>query len=137
MSNLSAFLNPTYTEETIEVVVSDRFVDENGNPVPFKLRSMTQDEIQALMKRSYVEVTINGRKARELDKILHLNRCLVASCIQPNFKDHELCEHYGTQDPVTLPQKMLLTREYEKLALAFMKLNGLDEESEVGEITKN
>lgn len=137
MSNLKAFFNPVYKEETIEVVVSDRFVDEQNQPVPFKLKSLTQDQIESISKRSYREVNYNGKKVRELDKLMHLNRCIVEACIQPNFKDHELCVAYGTEDPAQLPQKMLLTREYEKLARAFMKLNGLEDDLEVGEVTKN
>lgn len=138
MSNLSAFLHPTYTEETTEVVISDRFKDENGEPVKFKIKTLTQEQCNQIAKRSYVDVMINGKKQRELDRILYLNRCLVEAVVYPNFRDHDLCVAYGTEDPVLLPQKMLLTREYERLGNAFMKLNGLDEEDAAMDvITKN
>ena len=32
MSGLAAFMNPTYTEKTAEVFVSDRFLDDDGKP---------------------------------------------------------------------------------------------------------
>ena len=39
MSRLSAFLHPVPVQQEKEVVISDRFVDENGNVVPFKIRA--------------------------------------------------------------------------------------------------
>lgn len=142
MSNLSAFLKPAYKEKTVEVIVGDRFLDEEGKPVPFILKSMTQEQLQALAKRSMREKIVNGKRVQEFDKIEHINRCIVASCIQPNMQDRELCLAYGTEDPLLLPQKMLLVSEYEKLGRAFSVLNGLmdedDYESELaGDVTKN
>ena len=43
MSKLSAFLHPVTTSEEKEVVISNRFQDESGQPVPFKIRALTQD----------------------------------------------------------------------------------------------
>jgi hypothetical protein len=137
MTALAAFLNPTYTEQTVEVYASDRFVDENGKPIPFIVKTLNQEVLESIAKRSQKETTIDGRKVKGLDKSLHLNRCLVEACIQPNFKDKDLCNRYGTEDPVELPKKMLFVREYEKLARAFLDLNGLSDDSpEYGEITK-
>ncbi len=141
MSNLNAFLKPAYTEKTIEVVISDRFLDEEGKPVPFILKSMKQEQLQALAKRSTHERKVNGRTVQEFDKLEHINRCIIASCVQPCFTDRELCLAYGTEDPLVLPQKMLLVSEYERLARAFAQLNGLetdeDEAEAIGEVTKN
>lgn len=137
MSGLSAFLNPTYTQQTAEVFVSDRFLGDDGKPVAFVLKTLNQETLEQIAKRSTHEQTIDGRKIKSIDKVEHLNRCLVESCIYPNFKEKELCEHYGTLDPVDLPKKMLLVKEYEKLARAFLDLNGLSDDSpEYGEITK-
>lgn len=137
MSGLSAFLNPTYTEQTAEVYVSDRFLGDDGKPVAFKIKALNQETLELIAKRSTREQTIDGRKVNAIDKVQHLNRCLVESCIYPDFKSKELCEHYGTLDPVDLPKKMLFVKEYEKLARAFLDLNGLSDDSpEYGEITK-
>jgi hypothetical protein len=137
MSGLSAFMNPTYTEKTIEVYVSDRFLGDDGKPVAFKLKALNQETIELISKRSRHEQTVDGRKISVVDKVEHLNRCLVESCLYPNFKDKDLCEHYGTLDPIDLPKKMLFVSEYEKLARAFLDLNGLSDDSpEYGEISK-
>ena len=41
MSKLSAFLHPKPVPEK-EIILSDRFVDEKGQPIPVKLRAVTQ-----------------------------------------------------------------------------------------------
>ena len=46
MSKLSAFLHPKPVPEK-EIILSDRFVDEKGQPIPVKLRAVTQQEQEA------------------------------------------------------------------------------------------
>lgn len=141
MSNLSAFMKPVYTERKIEIIVGDRFVDEEGNPVPVVMKSLTQEQLQAIAKRSTHEKKVNGKIVTDVDANEHLNRCLIASIISPDLTNRELCNAYGTEDPVSLPPKMFLVDEYEKLAKAFAQLNGLktdDGEIQIaGEVTKN
>ena len=43
MSNLQAFMTPN-TEETREVIISDRFKDKDGKVVPFVIKSLSQAE---------------------------------------------------------------------------------------------
>jgi hypothetical protein len=139
MSVLSAFLNPIYAEETVEVFVGDRFIDpETKEPVPFKLRTLTQEERSELRKGCYVTKSAGDRKYQELDNEKYLCKCIVESCVSPDLKSKEVCDHFKTIDPADVPKKMLLGREFEKLGKAFMKLNGLDDESpEFGIISKN
>lgn len=141
MSNLSAFLKPAYTERKIELILGDRFKDENGNPVPVVMKSLTQEQLNAIAKRSTHEKTVNGKTFVDVDATEHLNRCLIASIVFPDLTDRELCNAYGTEDPVLLPPRLFLVDEYEKLAKAFAKLNGLKEDDGsihiAGEITKN
>ena len=83
----------------------------------------------------------SGKLVSNLDTAEHLNRCLIASIVFPDLSSKELCNAYGTEDPVSLPSKMFLVDEYEKLARAFAELNGLKtDDGEVdlsGDITKN
>lgn len=134
MANLAGFLKPTYTEKTIEVNISDRFLDDEGNPIPFKMKTLSQAQMKSIAKRS--AKTVKGNT--EIDNSQFIARCIVESTIQPDFKDRELCIAYGTEDPYELPELMLLTAEYEKLGRAFLELNGLEEGSlDVTKITKN
>lgn len=134
MANLAGFLKPTYTEKTIELVISDRFLDDEGNPLPFKLKTLSQAQMKTIAKRS--SKTTKGNT--EIDNSQFIARCIVESTLQPDFKDRELCNAYGTEDPYELPELMLLTSEYEKLGRAFLELNGLEDGSlDVTKVTKN
>ena len=124
MANLAGFLKPAYTEKTIEVVVSDRFLDENGDPIPFKIKSLPQSKMKMIAKRS---LKTGSKNSNEIDSTQFIARCIVEACVQPDFKDRELCLAYESEDPIEVPEKMLLASEYEKLARAFLDLNGIEE----------
>lgn len=137
MSNLSAFLKPTYTEKKVEVIISDRFLNEDGTPAPFIIKSLSHEAFETIRKRSYKEQLVNGKKNQIIDNNLWLSRCIVESCVQPDFRDEELCHAYGCEDPFSCPSKMLLEGEIQRLGKAILALNGLDDESpEMGEVSK-
>ena len=52
MSKLKAFLQPPITGKTKEVVVSDRFVDENGTIQPFVIQAISQEKNAELSENS-------------------------------------------------------------------------------------
>lgn len=141
MASLDAFLNPVYTERKIEVVVGDRFVDENGKPVPIVMRSLTQDELNEIGRASTKEKKVGGKTVMDMDAIENLNRCLVASIVFPDLTSEAICKKCKTIDPSQVPSRLFLIDEYTKLAKAFAELNGLkDDNGEFnppGEITKN
>ncbi len=139
MSNLKGFLKPAYTEKFIEVEVSDKFLDDEGNPLKFKLKSIPLSLINSLQKRSIKTKKVNGKTIEDPDADEFLDRCLVESSVQPDFKDPELCHAYGTEDPIAVISKMLSFGERDKLGKAFMAVNDMSQEdfSSIGEITKN
>ena len=49
MSSLNAFLNPIKIENK-DVVISERF-QENGKPIPFTIRPITQGENEEILRR--------------------------------------------------------------------------------------
>ena len=86
MSRLSAFLHPVPVQQEKEVVISDRFVDENGNAVPFKIRALTQEENDAHCQAEHAHAaksTGSGRKS--LDNIELSRRMVVAATVEPDF----------------------------------------------------
>lgn len=131
MGKLSAFLHPALAEER-EVVVSERFRDEKGAVVPFKVKALTQEETDAITKAATRRVKENGQTRERLDSVDFSRRMVVAATVEPDFRDKELCEAYGVVDPLLLPGKMLLSGEYGKLMQAITDLSGFGgEEQEV------
>lgn len=138
MSKLSAFLHPAVTKVEEEIVISKRFLDEQGNPVPFKIHSLTQEENDALIKRATKTVKDRGGQSREkLDNIDYTRRVVVAATDEPDFSATVLCDAYGVKDPLLVPGRMLFPGEYQLLASKIMDLSGFDNAESVEEEAKN
>ena len=123
MGVLSAFLHPEPMDITKEIIISDRF-KEDGKLVPFKIRTISQAENDALVKKAQKVDMVRGRRIQYQDDQKYTNSLIVACTVQPNFKGAELCQAYGTLDPLEVPGKMLLSGETAKLVEAIMTLNG-------------
>ena len=126
MSKLSAFLNPVVSNEEKEVVISKRFVDEKGDPIPFKIRAITQAENDQIIKASKRSVKVNGVMQEKLDTTEMSRRLVVEGTVYPDFRDSGLCNGYGTMNPYEVPGKMLLAGEYSNLLAEINKLSGFD-----------
>lgn len=126
MSKLSAFLHPVTQHLEKEIIISDRFLDEQGNPAPFKIRALRQDENEALVK----QYTIPGKGGApgKLDQMGYSRGVIVAATIEPDFSSKEMCEAYGTLDPAEVPGRMLMAGEYAKLSNAILQLSGFKED---------
>ncbi len=130
MSDLHAFLHPVQGDDTVEVVISKRFLGEDGKPVPFRIRALTQEENDELTKKS-MHLAKGGRRGeKELDRIGYNRRILVAATVSPDFSNEELCTAYGTMDPLEVPGRMLLAGEYDRLSREILALSGFDEDLE-------
>lgn len=126
MSALSAFLHPAVTREEKEVIISKRFLGEDGKPVPFKIRSLTQEENAAIINAATKKKKVDGQWQDTLDANELSARTIVEATIFPDFRSAELCETYGTKDPVQVPGKMLLAGEFARLIDAVSKISGFD-----------
>ena len=134
MSKLSAFLHPVTTSEEKEVVISNRFQDENGRPVPFKIRALTQEENDRITKQATRQTKVNGQTVEKLDSVDFSRRMGVSATVEPDFQAKELCDAYGVLDPLLVPGKMLLSGEYAKLLNAITDLSGF---GDAGDEVKN
>ena len=126
MSKLSAFLHPVVENKEKEVVISNRFLDEKGNPIPFKIRAITQKENDAILKLATRRAKENGQTVEKLDNVDFSRRMVVAATVFPDFKEKELCDAYGVMDPLLVPGKMLLSGEYSRLMREITALSGFD-----------
>lgn len=128
MSKLSAFLKPVQDTVEKEVIVSDRFRDENGNPVPFKIRALSQEENDQIVKQSTKVEFKNGQRVEYLDSIEFARRTIVAATVEPDFSSKEMCDAYGVVSPLMVPVKMLKAREYNRLMRAITGMADVENE---------
>lgn len=125
MSKLKAFLQPPVAGRTKEVVISDRFKDEEGNPVPFVIQAIDQKKNEQLANTSTITEETDIGPVERLDHVLYTRRMILACVKEPDFADQEVCKYYGTVDPLEVPAKMLSIGEYNRLSEEIMNLNDI------------
>lgn len=130
MSNLNAFLHPVQGDETREVLISRRFLGEDGKPVPFKIRALSQEENAQISRQSMRLVKGGKRGEKELDTEVYTNRIIVAATVEPDFSSEAMCKAYSTMDPIEVPGKMLYAGEYKQLMDAIMELSHFNDDME-------
>ena len=121
MSSLKAFLNPIRAENK-EVVISDRF-QEDGKPVPFVIRPITQKENEQLLKKH----TKRDKRGNEFfDRTGYVHELTASAVVFPDLKNAELQQTYGVLGETELLKAMLYVGEFATLAQAVQELSGLD-----------
>jgi hypothetical protein len=137
MSVLKGFLQPSPMEETKEVIISDRFKDEDGKPLPFKLRKIDSETSEALMKRCRRKERVNGQIINEIDNTKYTKLLVLACVVSPNFKDTEMCDYYKVVNPEDVPSRMLSIGEFSRLSDEIMKFNDFDTPEDIENEVKN
>ena len=97
MSDLSAFFAQNAAVETTEdFLVSVRFKGKDDKPLPWKLRSITEEENQVLRKAATKKVKgKHGVYTPELDTNEYLAKMVVSSVTFPDLKNAELQKTYS------------------------------------------
>lgn len=128
MNDLTPFFKNNEEAEDIIVdyVVSKRYRDNNGKPIPWKIRKITDKEkAQMFIKTIRIPKKRNMYKqVNNLEKLSH--EFVAASIVFPDLNDKELQQSYGVGSSKELLQKMLLIGEYDNLVRFIVKLNSLD-----------
>ncbi len=115
MGKLGAYLRPSPVGKTKEVYL-ENFKDENGDPLPFIVKSISPSENEVISKK---HTDSDGR----LDSAAYANELLVACMVEPDLKDSELCKFYGVMDPVMVPNRMFTIGEKQVIQAAVMDIN--------------
>lgn len=130
MGKLQAFFteNADSREIKIDFVVSKRFRDEQGNPIPWKLAALMPHEMEEIRKAS----TMMDLKTKtfDFDSELYQKNLMCLSVVYPDLDDAELQDNYGASKPADLLTRMLNGGEYSKLLAKVNELNGGDIEEE-------
>ncbi len=121
MSSLNAFLHPVQVENR-EVVVSNRFL-EDGKPVPFIIRPITEKENGQLMKK-YTRKDKSGRDI--LDRTEYAHGLVAAAVVYPDLANAELQKKYNVLGETSLLAEMLNVGEFAYLSQKVSEISGLD-----------
>lgn len=130
MSGLSMFFaENVQKEELVEVVVSKRFKDADGNPTPWKLACITSDEDEAIRKSCTKKVPVVGKKgvyAPETDFDSYLGKLAAKCVVFPNLNDAALQDSYKVMGADKVLKVMLKPGEYQDLLKKVQEINGFD-----------
>lgn len=128
MNDLYAFLNPASPEEERDVIISDRFKNEDGTTAKFRIRALKQEENDALINKCRKNHKVNGQWQQYLDTTELGRRTVLMATVYPDFSNAELCKAYGVMDPLLVPGRMLKAGEYAKLLQEINNISGFDNE---------
>lgn len=129
MSEFKMFMVGTGVDEEVDYVASKRMVDENGEPVAWKLKAIDSDMDEKLRKECTKKVAVNGKKNQyvpETDTDKYLAKLCVACVVYPNLNDVELQDFYGVKSAEALLKKMLKPAEYTNLKVRVNEILGYD-----------
>ena len=83
--------------EPVKYVASKRMKDDDGKPIEWELRVLTNDEVEEIVDRNTKRVPVKGTRdfKKETDTEAVFLDVAVAAVTYPNLNDGELQEFYG------------------------------------------
>ena len=128
MNNLKSFLAQNKVKvSNIKYVVSNNFIDDNGEPMNWELRALSNTEFEELRKNCTTKrLQKNGMYTLETDNDIFQAKLCATCVVFPDLKNVELQNSYGVMGEEDLLKNMLSPGEYANLGEEIIKLNGFD-----------
>ena len=109
-------------------VVSQRFLDDQGKPIEWRLRAISSQQDEILRKESTKKVQIKRNQYQnEIDTNKYIGLLAAACTIYPNLSDAALQDSYGVMGADELLKAMLLPGEYADYLLKVQEICGFDQ----------
>lgn len=145
MTNISPlrafFAENKIKQENVFYAASKSFIDENGEPIKWELKSIDNETDEALRNECMRKVQVPGRRnahTPEMDMAKYLGKLAAACTVFPNLNDKELQDSYHVMCADALLKKMLSAGEYGDYLLKVQEVNGYDrDQNELVEEAKN
>jgi len=112
----------------VEIEVSKRFKDGEGNILPWKFRLLESGEIGKIQKDSVKIVKSKTGIQSTTDMEYVKTQAILQSVVFPNLKDVKLQENYDALTEKELLEKMLEGRELERLKSKMLREQGFIED---------
>lgn len=117
----------------VKVVVSERFTDQDGNPIEWVLHPISTKKVEEITKRNTKTTIKNGKKESVVNEENLNAELLEAVVLYPSLNDAELQDSYGVSSANELLGAMLYPGETKVLTdalqevMAGSKANDIDE----------
>ncbi len=112
----------------VEYVASKRFTDESGEPIVWRIRVLTNKELEKLRDKFTKKVFEPGtRKSEEQFNVKDFTDELVTRTVAfPTLDDIDLQNSWGVSSEIDLVKAMLNGGEYTDLTRAIQEANGFE-----------
>lgn len=128
-NDLRAFMaNNIEKDELTEIVVTKR-IKVKGEPVKWKIRTLTSFEDERIRKECTRKVPVQGKRNQrvpETDINEYIGKMVAACVVYPDLNDAELQNSYGVMSASDLLKTMLKPGEYSELTTKVQEINGFD-----------
>lgn len=128
--SLKAFLKQSaILPENQKVVVSKRFVGEDGKPVEWEIKAITTVENEKIMESCTKRTSVPGKRGQYneiTDRALYVRKMAAACTVYPNLNDKELQDSYGVMSAEELIGEMLLPGEFAEYTNVIGEVAGFD-----------
>lgn len=127
--NLQAFLAENAIKtENIKYVASKRFIDANKNPIEWEIRTITNDEDEAIRNSCKEKSFIPGTRevSIKMNQDKYAAELICACVVYPNLNNAQLQTSYGAVGAQELVKKMLTPGEFTDLFLMVSQANGFE-----------
>ena len=124
-----------------EIIVSNRFTDADGNPIPWKIKSIDAGTYQSL-RSDALDMNVNtdggGKDVNVKFNSAKMNiRKVAAAVVFPDLKNKALQDSYGVSSAAALIGAMLSDSEFETLLDADNELSKNTDPGTIEEEAKN
>lgn len=126
--------------ENKKVVVSKRFLDENGNPAAFEIKAITAEDEQVIRDACTQLKPVPGKAGQmlpQLDTGKYQTTLTAACVVYPDLGNAALQDSYGVKTKNELLAVMLLPAELQDLTTEVQKINGFKTMDELTKEAKN
>lgn len=137
MSRLNAFFkqNRKNEDKEIKVVLSEDFLDENGEAMEWILRPCKSRRSRKLLEQA---TQINSKGETVFMQAEYMHKLAVASVVFPDLENAELQDSYGVMSAEDLLDELLSdVQSYSKLLKAVNDVNSKKSVDELTEEAKN
>lgn len=132
---LKAFLRENAKQpENLKVLISDRFIGEDGTPEQWEIRALSEKENNRLKDSCTTKAVKRGVQTKDFNSNLYVQRLNAACVVYPDLMDAQLQESYGVVGSEKLLVEMLLPGEYAALSEVVSQINHFDLEEAQEEI---
>lgn len=144
ITSINAFMRPELKEDIIvEIPGIKTFSDEDGNPIPMKVRALTTSDLEIIRKscrKRKIAKDTRGKPifqsgvvqySEEYDNNAMSNEMIAAALVFPDLHDQALRDYYGVNSAAELVPKMFRkVDDYQYIVNQIQEISGITDDAD-------